>query len=151
LSSSSHSHKPEGRHSSSEAKVQTVTAAIIGRDGKVLIARRPITDNLANKWEFPGGKVEDGETPEACLARELKEELGIEVHIGAFLGESLYHYEQGSIRLLAYQTCWTDGRLEPTVHAEIRWASLPELDLYEFAPADVPFVKKLLNDELDIT
>jgi 8-oxo-dGTP diphosphatase len=130
--------------------MQTVTAAILARDGKILIARRPDTDTLANKWEFPGGKVEDGETPEVCLARELKEELGIEVRVGIFLGESLYHYEHGSIRLLAYRTYWAAGELDPKVHAEIRWASLSELDLYAFAPADIPFVKKLVNHELEI-
>ena len=92
-------------------KLQTVTGAILFRGGKLLIARRPTADNLANKWEFPGGKVEAGETPEACLARELDEELGIEVRVGAFLGESVYHYEHGAIRLLAYRTSWKTGRV----------------------------------------
>jgi len=115
-----------------------------------LIARRPATDRLANKWEFPGGKVEEGESPEACLARELNEELGIEVRIGSFLGESCYHYEHISIRLLAYRVCWIAGDLHPRVHDEIRWVSLDQLDHHEFAPADIPFVEKLMNGELKI-
>ncbi len=130
--------------------IGTVTAAILARDGKVLIARRPATDRLADKWEFPGGKVEKGESPEACLARELREELGIETHVGGFVGESCYDYEHVSIRLLAYRVYWDAGELHPMVHDEIRWASLGELDHYEFAPADVPFVKKLISGELKI-
>jgi 8-oxo-dGTP diphosphatase len=130
--------------------MQIVTAAILIKDGKILIARRSAMDRLSNKWEFPGGKVEGEETPEACLVRELMEELGIDVHVGVFLAESCYHYEHGSIRLLAYRTYWVAGNLDPKVHDEIRWAALGELDLYDFAPADLPFVMKLVNGEMEI-
>lgn len=129
--------------------LQEVTAAILVKAGKLLIARRSATDKPANKWEFPGGKVEVGETPEACLARELREELGIDVHIGLFLGESCYHYEHGVFRLLAYQTFWDAGDLDPKVHDEIRWVSLNELNHFDFAPADLPFVESLLNGKWD--
>lgn len=129
------------------AKVQTVTAAVLCQNGKLLIARRPASDKLANKWEFPGGKMEDGETPEACLARELKEELGIEANVGAFLGESIHRYRHGAVRLLAYQACWKNGELEPKVHSAITWVPVGELDHYDFAPADVPFVKKLMSGQ----
>jgi 8-oxo-dGTP diphosphatase len=130
--------------------MQTVTAAILTRDGKILIARRPATSRLACKWEFPGGKVEDGETPEACLARELKEELDIDVDVGALLGESVYHYEHGSIRLLAYETRWRGGRIVPRVHDEVKWVSPGELDGYEFAPADIPFAEGLKNGAIGV-
>ncbi len=129
-------------------KMQKVTAAILTRNGKVLIARRTADDRLANKWEFPGGKVEDGETPEACLSRELKEELGITARVGALLGESIYHYEHRSIKLLAYQTHWEAGDLDPKVHAEVIWVSVSELDGYDFAPADIPFVRKLMSGDI---
>ena len=132
-------------------KLQTVTGAILFRGGKLLIARRSTADNLAKKWEFPGGKVEAGETPEACLARELDEELGIEVRVGAFLGESVYHYEHGAIRLLAYRTTWETGELKPQVHDEIKWVSLGELNQYDFAPADVPFADKLMSGEWGVS
>ena len=131
--------------------MQTVTGAILAKDGKLLIAKRPTADKLANKWEFPGGKVEDGETPESCLARELAEELGIEVRVGAFLGESIYHYEHGAVRLLAYRTSWEAGNLEPRVHDQIKWVALEELDQYDFAPADVPFVKLLASGQWAVT
>lgn len=130
--------------------MQTVTAAILIKDGKILIARRSVTDRLSNKWEFPGGKVEGKETPEACLVRELMEELGIDAQVGDFLAESCYHDEHGSIRLLAYRTYWVAGDLDPKVHDEMEWASLGELDLYDFAPADIPFVMKLMNGEMGI-
>ncbi len=130
--------------------MQNVTASILVRDGRVLIARRTADDRLANKWEFPGGKVEDGETPESCLARELKEELGITVSVGALLGESIYRYEHGSIKLLAYEAHWEAGDLDPKVHAEVTWASLSELDGYDFAPADIPFVRKLMSGDFSV-
>jgi 8-oxo-dGTP diphosphatase len=66
-----------------------VTAAIIERDGKILIAKRSSTSSLPNKWEFPGGKVEAGETTEECLARELWEEFNVEVTVGEFFTESI--------------------------------------------------------------
>lgn len=129
------------------ANLKMVTAAVLYQKGKLLIARRPAGDKLANKWEFPGGKMEDGETPQACLARELLEELGIGVRVGAYLGENLFRYPHGSIRLLAYRISWETGQLNPQVHDEIKWVSLEELDQYDFAPADVPFVEKLMSGE----
>jgi len=139
-------HPPQNTQAAS-ANVQTVTAAVLCQNGKLLIARRPASDKLANKWEFPGGKMEDGETPKACLARELREELGIGVRVGACLGESIFRYPHGSIRLLAYRTSWETGELKPQVHDEIKWVSLGELDQYDFAPADIPFVEKLMSGE----
>lgn len=130
--------------------MQTVTAAILAKQDKILIARRPASSHLANKWEFPGGKVEGEETPEACLARELKEELDIEAAIGAFLGESVYHYRHGSIRLLAYRAYWDGGEIDARDHDEIRWVSLAELDCYEFSPADVPFVQSLKDGTITV-
>ena len=66
----------------------TVTCAIIEKEGKILIARRALDQQLAGKWEFPGGKVEDGESPEECLKRELEEEFGIQVEVGEFITPS---------------------------------------------------------------
>lgn len=71
-------------------KIIKVTAAILENDGRILIAQRKSSDHLSGKWEFPGGKIEHGETPEECLARELKEEFDIYVTIGDFLGSIDY-------------------------------------------------------------
>ncbi|KJS83839.1 MAG: NUDIX hydrolase [Peptococcaceae bacterium BICA1-8] len=122
-----------------------VTAAIIKKDGLILIAQRNKADKLADLWEFPGGKIEEGETPQKCLQRELVEEFGIETEIGDFFGESIYQYEHGTVRLLVYWVIWRKGQLIPKVHAQVKWA-LPEgLKDYPFAPADIPLVAKLVN------
>ena len=128
----------------------SVTAAILVRDGKILIAQRKSSDHLAGKWEFPGGKLEDGESPEECLRRELQEEFGVDTSIGEFLAESVYHYDQISIRLLAYRTSLVRGKLEPNDHDAYAWVSLSEMNRYDFAPADVPFVEKLIGGQIEL-
>jgi 8-oxo-dGTP diphosphatase len=128
--------------------MKKVTAAILIKDTKILIAKRKAGDRQANKWEFPGGTVEKNETPQTCLKREMQEEFGIEVSVGRFLGQSTYHYEHGSIKLLAYLTCLVSGNLAPKDHSEFRWVSPEQLSDYDFAPADIPFVEKLQNNEI---
>lgn len=123
--------------------MKEVTAAIILKDGKVLIAQREDNDKLAGKWEFPGGKIEVGETPRECLKREINEELGVEVEVLEPFGESIYEYENGIIKLIAFWCRWTVGEFSNRVHSQIHWVYPAELDRYEFAPADVPLVEKL--------
>jgi 8-oxo-dGTP diphosphatase len=120
-----------------------VTAAIIRRNGKVLIAKRSSTSSLPNKWEFPGGKIDDGETPEECLKRELQEEFEIIVDVGDYLTESVYQYEQKTIRLIAFQVS-TEANFETlNAHDDVRWVSAEELLDYDLAPADVPIAKEV--------
>lgn len=121
----------------------TVIAAIIMKDGKVLIAQRAQGQRLAGKWEFPGGKLEEGETPQECLKRELKEELDIDIEVGEYFGESVYHYETGPIRLVFYKACVLGGSCRLNVHSSVKWVAPHELEKYDFAPADVPIVDKL--------
>ena len=105
-----------------------VTAAIIRRDDRVLLARRSSGQKLAGFWEFPGGKFEAGETPESCLARELEEELGIGVHVGRKFAESLHQYDHGNFRIVAFIADWIAGELRARVHDRVEWVtSLPEL------------------------
>jgi 8-oxo-dGTP diphosphatase len=101
--------------------MKEVTAAILMKDGKVLIAQRAEDQKLGGKWEFPGGKVEFGETPEECLKREIKEELGIDIEVNEFFAESIYQYDTGAIKLLAYKVQWLDGEYELTEHSQIEW------------------------------
>jgi mutator protein MutT len=122
----------------------TVTAAIIQKNDLVLSARRKEGLHLAGYWEFPGGKLEDGEQPEECLRRELLEEFGIESEIGACIGESIYHYESKTIRLLGFLTTHVDGEFSLTDHDEIRWLKPDELKELQWAPADVPLVDELI-------
>lgn len=122
-----------------------VTAAVIRQDGKVLVARRQ-GGHLAGKWEFPGGKLEPGESPEACLTRELKEELELEVRVGDIFAVVYHEYETGPILLLAY-TCTLANGCGPgedrLPHGTVRWASPEELGRLDLAPADVPIAEKL--------
>ncbi len=127
-----------------------VTAAILVNNDRILIAQRRGTDKLAGKWEFPGGKIENNETPEQCLIREMKEEFDIDVVIGEFFGESTYHYEKGAVHLLAYHTSWEGGRFMLNAHAAIRWVSLNQIQEFEFAPADKPLVEKLQQGTIPI-
>ena len=130
--------------------MKTVTAAILFDNGKLLIAKRRREDKLGNKWEFPGGKVEAGETPEECLRREMYEEFQIKVSVGEFLGESIYHYDHGSIKLVAYRTYWKGGRINLKAHEDFCWVSVDRLKDYDFAPADIPFVTMLRRGEIEL-
>lgn len=121
-----------------------VTAAIIKDEhNRILIARRRPGKSLAGFWEFPGGKIEEGETPEESLARELKEEMNLVVRVGAFVGENLHHYEGFSIRLMAYLTEIMAGEMQLTDHDQVDWVTVEEMERYSLAPADVPLVSML--------
>ncbi|SHN75630.1 8-oxo-dGTP diphosphatase MutT [Desulfitobacterium chlororespirans] len=123
--------------------MKDVTAAIIIKGEEVLIARRAPGEKHAGSWEFPGGKVEAGETPEACLKRELAEEFGIEVKVQGFVKSSLYEYPQGSIRLLAYRVKILHGEIELRAHDRYEWVGVKQLPNYELLPADVPIADYL--------
>ena len=128
-----------------------VTAAILVKDGKILIAKRKPEDKQPDKWEFPGGKIEIGESAQECLKREMQEEFGIDVRVGKFLGESIYHYPHESIRLLAYLAEWQAGDLALKDHADYAWAKCDRLAEFDFAPADLPFVRKLISGQIKIS
>jgi 8-oxo-dGTP diphosphatase len=120
-----------------------VTAAIFVENGRVLIARRRPGASQAGMWEFPGGKVRPGETPEACLQREIREELGLEITVGRRLGESLHAYADQRIRLLAYCARIEAGAPVLNDHAEVQWVRFDELGRFTFCAADVPFVRMI--------
>ncbi len=123
--------------------MQRVTAAILEKKGKILIAKRKKGDYLENKWEFPGGKIEAGEPPEHCLKRELVEEFGIQTRIGEFICSSRYKYSHISIELLAYRVEYLSGEFLLNDHEEIKWILPEEFDNYDFAEADIAIVKRL--------
>lgn len=120
-----------------------VTAAIIEREGKYLIAKRKKGKHLEGKWEFPGGIIESSETPEECLRRELKEEFGIKTEISNFVGESVFDYGNRKVRLLGYYTKYISGEFRLNAHDEIRWISVDEFDNFDFAEADRPLVERV--------
>ena len=122
-------------------KMTDVAAAVIFRDNKVFIARRSEGQRLAGFWEFPGGKIEQGESGAEAIIREIKEELGITVQVGGFIGQCVHHYGTWSIRLMVYECDWVSGRLVPKVHDDTAWVGADELDSYSLAPADIHFVE----------
>lgn len=123
--------------------MKEVTAAIITNNDKILIAQRAKNENLAGKWEFPGGKTEKGETPQQCLKREIQEELELNIEVGEFFGESIYTYSNGQIKLIAYFSTIIDGKIHLHVHDQVEWVTIDEIGKYDFAPADIPLVEKL--------
>jgi 8-oxo-dGTP diphosphatase len=126
-------------------EIHVVGAAVL-RDGRCLVTRRGPGMRLPGKWEFPGGKVEDGEDPRAALARELREELGLDVEVGALLGTGGAVDGEASVRLDVYVAALADGG-EPNLrlleHSEARWVDASELDTLDWAPADVPVLPRL--------
>lgn len=126
-------------------KILVVTAAIIKSDGKFLIAQRKKGSHQEMKWEFPGGKVEQGEDPEACLVRELKEELDITVEVGDIFKVVSHIYEDRQVILLCYLCSLKGGRPACIDCQDWKWAAPEEMPEYDFAPADIPVVRKLMG------
>ena len=119
-----------------------VTAAVIERDGKYLIARKSY-GNLEGMWEFPGGKIEEGESLEECLKREIDEELGIEIMVDDYLATSQYAYREFEIELVGFVSRYISGEVKLTDHDRIEWVGPGEMEDYEFAPADLPLIEAL--------
>ncbi len=125
-----------------------VVAALIVRDGRLLIARRPEGKHMAGRWEFPGGKLECGESPEEAIEREIREELAAEIRAGRVYQAIAYSYPEKDVLLLFYAASVVSGEPRPVEEAEIRWITLEELDEYTFAPVDAMLVERLKRDGL---
>ena len=117
-------------------------AAVIERGGQILIARRRAGGHLGGFWEFPGGKRQDGEAPEAALVREIREELDAVVSVGELLEDVRWTYPEKTVRLRFFR-CTVAGEPRATEGQEIAWVSPSELDGFEFPPADAGLVSRL--------
>ena len=113
-----------------------VVAALIGREGKLLICRRPAHNARALLWEFSGGKVEAGETKEEALVRECREELGIRVRVGAVYAGVTHVYPDLTIHLTLFRASVAEGEPQPLEHSEVRWVTPQEIEAFDFCPAD---------------
>lgn len=123
-----------------------VVCGVIYRDDKILICKRKANKSLGGFWEFPGGKVEENELYEDSLERELLEELGMQVDVKNFITSNVHDYGNFAIELIAYHCLYVFSNGHMKDHDEIAWVKKGELKGYEFAPADVPIVEKLLVD-----
>jgi len=119
-----------------------VTAAVIDRDGRFLVTRRQLGVHLEGCWEFPGGKCEAGESLAACLARELREELDVEAHVGEEVLVTSHPYADRSVELHFFR-CELRGEPRPLLGQEMRWATRDELATLEFPPADDELIQRL--------
>lgn len=117
-----------------------VVGAAICSEGRCLIAQRGPRQSLAGKWEFPGGKIEPGELPEAALRREIEEELGLTIHVGPALGKAEVAAGARWVVLEVYAASILAGTLELREHAQAVWATAEELADFDWAEADVPIV-----------
>lgn len=123
------------------SKQINVVGAVIVRDGLVLCAQRGPSGALGGIWEFPGGKIEPGESPRDALVREIDEELRCEVVVGQEITTTTYLYDFGAVTLTTFWCELVSGIPTLTEHAAVRWLSPAELDSIEWAPADLPSVE----------
>jgi len=121
-----------------------VAAAVIERDGRYLITRRQPGVHLSGQWEFPGGKCEPDETLHACLRRELREELNVDVTVGDVLLTTTHDYPERRVEL-HFVRCGLEGEPAPQLGQEMRWTPREELNALEFPPADAELIRILTD------
>ncbi len=124
--------------------MKRVVAALILKDDKILACQRTRHQVMPLKWEFPGGKIEEGEQPRDALRRELEEELGIEAEIGNEVSRIVHHYPGGgSVELRFYEVHQYQGGIENRIFREVRWVERSELTALDFLEADLTLVRDL--------
>lgn len=124
-----------------------VTCGIILKDGKILAARRSQRMKLPLKWEFPGGKLQEGETEEDCLKREIKEELNIHITIVSQLPSVQHDYGDFQIELIPFVAHYESGNLQLHEHEQAHWFTKQELLGLDWAPADIPVLLAFVNKQ----
>lgn len=125
-----------------------VVAAVVLRPRGVLLCQRPDGPHLPLMWEFPGGKIDDGESPQQALARELREELGVGSSIGPQIAQVEHHYRDKSVRIRFF-VAHIDGEPRPIVHRQLRWIGAADLDRYDVPPANRSVVDMVRDGRVD--
>ena len=123
--------------------VDVVGAVIQDESGRILCALRSSTMSMPEMWEFPGGKIEPGEHPEASLKREIMEELTCDIEVFELVEDTTYPYPAVTVRLRTFFARVSAGTPTPREHAELRWLEPDQLQTLRWAPADIPAVERL--------
>ena len=124
-----------------------VVAAVIEEEGRFLLCQRHDGPHLALKWEFPGGKIEAGETPEVALHREIAEELGANCSIGRQVAEVTHHYPEKSVRIRFFLALLED-RPRPIIHRALEWIQPRDFDRYEAPPPNSAVLQRIRSGDL---
>src|SRR6478609_3773220 len=125
--------------------IEVVCGVIRNPEGRFLACLRPQGKHLGGLWEFPGGKVDPGESPESALVRELREELAVEVEVGLPLAPVIWHYGSRVIRLSPFYCRITGGELQPIEHEKLLWCAPRNFGDLVWADADVPILGEILE------
>ena len=125
--------------------IQVVAAIVRDADGTIMLARRKPHLHCGGYWEFPGGKVAPGESPQEALERELLEELAIHVVCGEFAGSQIHHYESKTVELAAYFCTIISGTIKLSDHDRLTWVSPENIGMFDLAPADRFLISLLQN------
>jgi 8-oxo-dGTP diphosphatase len=129
--------------------MKRVVAALIEHDGKILVTRRKEGQSHAGFWEFPGGKIEGGETAEQALRREILEELGLEIDVGTLFATNQFDYKDFRIELLAYEATNPRGELVLVVHDKAEFVEVEKLLEYSLTAADVPIAQAYVERNME--
>jgi len=140
---SQHQPPPSSIQKPASGIVIEVSAGLVFRGGRLLITQRPDEGHLANLWEFPGGKREPGESFEQCLARELREELGIEVKVGEMVEALTHDYPERPVHLRFFRCSLAAGEPRPIGCQAVAWVTAGELARHEFPAADKRLLERL--------
>ncbi len=132
---------------SAEPKTIRVVAALVERDGRYLITQRHETAVLPLLWDFPGGRVEEGETDEEALAREVMERLGVSVDVGQLISFVNHPYEKYAVDLYLYECTLKSDRLSCRAVKDYAWVTSEELERYPFTPVDEASMNRLLGED----
>lgn len=122
-----------------------IAVGIVERNGKVLISKRKPDVNAGDLWEFPGGKVHEGESPEQAVVRELREELGIGVRVDRFYARVEHEYPDRRIELLAYLCVLEEGKPAPVQCAAFDWVPFTDLNRFSFPEANQTLIRRLME------
>ena len=125
--------------------IDVVAAVIRDNEGKILIAQRNFMKSQGGLWEFPGGKIEQNETREQAIIREIKEEMDIDIQVERYINEKVFNYPDKSINLIALECKKISGEIKLIEHEDVKWVKKNDLRKFEFAPADEFIISAILN------